>query len=208
ISNDFDDVPRDSDQNLKVFALGPSFVLLNGKMIDTWEGHLPRLLFFFALDRPVITRSEICQAFWPELDTDQAVNVFHVTKRRLHKALGFDVLVHDGGYYRGNPTVAIHDGVMGCVGALVEGRSREGDEAVAAWQRAVNLYRGPFLQGHSDEWIVSRRTDFRAGYLEALTEMARARQDEGRAEHALGLYLRAIGEDPRREDLHRAVMQL
>ncbi|MCZ7545327.1 MAG: bacterial transcriptional activator domain-containing protein [Anaerolineae bacterium] len=208
VSSDFYGVEHEGSPRLEVYALGPGYVELDGKQVTTWEGHLPRLLFFFALDRPIVTRAEICQAFWPELDTDQAVNVFHVTKRRLHKALGFDVLVHDGGYYRVNPTVSIHYDIMDFVGALVEGRSREGDEAVAAWQRAVNLYRGPFLQGHSDEWIVSRRTDFRAGYLEALTEMARARQDEGRAEHALGLYLRAIGEDPRREDLHRAVMQL
>src|SRR5690606_6761813 len=60
------------DNELQVFALGPGYILMNGQTIDTWEGHLPRLLFFFALDRPSITRSEICQAFWPELVTDQA----------------------------------------------------------------------------------------------------------------------------------------
>ncbi len=208
VSSDFYGVEHEGSPRLDVFALGPGYVELDGKQVSTWEGHLPRLLFFFALDRPIVTRAEICQAFWPELDTDQAVNVFHVTKRRLHKALGFDVLVHDGGYYRVNPAVSIHYDIMDFVGALVEGRSSEGEAAVNAWQRAVNLYRGPFLQGHSDVWIVSRRTDFRAGYLEALTEMARARQQEGRAEHALGLYIRAISEDPRREDLHRAIMQL
>lgn len=208
ISSDFYGVEREGKPRLDVYALGPGYVLLDGKQVSTWEGHLPRLLFFFALDRPIVTRAEICQAFWPELDTDQAVNVFHVTKRRLHKALGFDVLVHDGGYYRVNPTVSIHYDIMDFVGALVEGRSKEGDAAVSAWQRAIELYRGPFLQGHADAWIASRREDFRAGYLEALTEMARARKAEGRAEHALGLYLRAINEAPRREDLHRFVIQL
>ena len=81
---------------------------LDGQAIDSWEGHLPRLLFFFALERPVVTRSEICDAFWPELNNDQAVNVFHVTKRRLHKALeplGVDVLIHEDGYYRVNPAL-------------------------------------------------------------------------------------------------------
>lgn len=73
------------ERGLEVYALGPGFVLTQGAPVDSWEGHLPRLLFFFALDRPVITRSEICQAFWPELEPDQAVNVFHVTKRRLDR---------------------------------------------------------------------------------------------------------------------------
>jgi DNA-binding SARP family transcriptional activator len=208
VSSDFYGVEGDGTPHLEVFALGPGYVLQDNSQVSTWEGHLPRLLFFFALDRPIVTRAEICQAFWPELDTDQAVNVFHVTKRRLHKALGFDVLVHDGGYYRVNPNVSIHYDIMDFVGALVEGRSTEPDEAIAAWQRAIDIYRGPFLQGHNDPWITSRREDFRSGYLEALTEMARARKTEGRSEHALGLFLRAITENPRREDLHRAVMKL
>ena len=208
VSSDFYGVEQEGAHRLDVRGLGPGYVELDGKQVNTWEGHLPRLLFFFALDRPVVTRAEICEAFWPELDTDQAVNVFHVTKRRLHKALDFDVLEHEGGYYRVNPNASIHYDVMDFVGALVEARASAGEQAVAAWQRAIDLYRGPFLQGHSDAWIISRREDFRAGYLEALTEMAQARLADGRAEHALGLYIRAIGEDPRREDLHRAVMQL
>ncbi len=193
---------------LEVYALGPGYVLMNGQAINTWEGHLPRLLFFFALDRPIITRSEICQAFWPELDNDQAVNVFHVTKRRLHKALDMDVLVHDGGYYRINPELDIHYDVIDFVEALMEGRSEISANRAAAWQRAIELYRGPFLQGHTDAWIISRRHDFQAGYMEALTEMAYIRLAEDRPEQALGLFQRALVEDPLREPIHREIMQL
>ena len=208
ISSNFYGVEREGAPHLEVFALGPGYVLLDGKQITSWEGHLPRLLFFFALDRPVATRAEICHAFWPDLQTDQAVNVFHVTKRRLHKALGFDVLVHDRGYYHVNSSVSIHYDIMDFVGALVEGRASEGEAATTAWQRAVDIYRGPFLQGHDEQWILDRREEFRAGYLEALSEMACARKAEGQAEYALGLFLRAITENPRREDLHREVMRL
>ncbi len=209
ITHNFYDIETEGKHKLEVYALGPGFVLMNGQPIDTWEGHLPRLLFFFALDRPIITRSEICQAFWPQLDTDQAVNVFHVTKRRLHKALDMDVLVHDGGYYRVNPELAIHYDVMDFVGALMDGRDEDNPDRLAAWQRAIELYRGPFLQGHNDEqWIVERRRDFQSGYLEALTEMAQARLAEERPEHALGLFQRALAEDFSRENVHREVMKL
>jgi DNA-binding transcriptional activator of the SARP family len=208
IARDFYDIEAEGKNRLEVFALGPGYVLLNGQMIEAWEGHLPRLLFFFALDRPSITRSEICQAFWPELEIDQAVNVFHVTKRRLHKALDMDVLVHDGGYYRVNPDLAIRYDVMDFVGALMAGRDEDNPNRMAAWQKAVELYRGPFLQGHNDPWIIERRRDFQAGYLEALSEMARARLAEDRPEHALGLFQRALNEDSTREDIHREVMRL
>jgi DNA-binding SARP family transcriptional activator len=193
---------------LEVYALGPGFVLMNGQPIDTWEGHLPRLLFFFALDRPIVTRSEICQAFWPELDDDQAVNVFHVTKRRLHKALDMDVLVHEGGYYRVNPDMAIYYDATDFVTSLIGARGESDPNLVADWQRAADLYRGPFLQGHNDAWIVDRRRDFCAGYLEALSHIAHFWLEQGRREHALSLFQRALVEDFAREDIHRQLMKL
>lgn len=208
VSSNFYDLRSGGQIELEVHALGPGYVLLNGRQIDTWEGHLPRLLFFFALDRPVVTRSEICEAFWPDLDNDQAVNVFHVTKRRLHKALDFDVLVHDGGYYRVNPEVSVKYDIMQFVSALVEGRSPETEDKAAAWQRAIDLYKGPFLQGHSDRWILERREGYQTGYLEALSEMAKIRLAEGRQENALGLLLRAVQENDRYQPIHRQIMQL
>jgi DNA-binding SARP family transcriptional activator len=208
IKEDFYNIAKVGENELQVFALGPGYILMNGETIESWEGHLPRLLFFFALDRPSITRSEICQAFWPELVTDQAVNVFHVTKRRLHKALDMDVLVHDDGYYRVNPNLAVKYDVMDFVSTLMAGRNPDNANQMQAWAHAIELFRGPFLQGHNDAWIVERRKDFQAGYLEALTAMARIRLSEDRPEHALALFQKALGEDSTREDIHRDVMQL
>ena len=197
------------DIHLDVYALGPGRVVVNGSPIETWEGHLPRLLFFFALDRPVVTRSEICQAFWPELENDQAVNVFHVTKRRLHKALKFDVLVHEGGYYRINPEVSIYSDVMDFAGTLMRGRASEDEqERASLWQHAIELYKGPFLQGHNNGWITQRRREYQIGYLEALSEMASIYLGKDRPEHALGLLLRAVAENGLYEPVHRQIMQL
>ena len=194
--------------NVEVFALGPGYVMVNGQHVTTWEGHLPRLLFFFSLDRPMVTRADICQAFWPDLPLDQAVNVFHVTKRRLHKALGFDVLVHKGGHYRVNPALKLQYDVLEFVGSLVEARATSGEDAAPHWQYAIDLYRGDYLQGHDDPWIVARRADFREGYLESLTEVGHIRAEQGEYEVALGLFLRAVSEAGNREDLHREVLKL
>ncbi len=202
--------PEHSAENptVEVYALGPGHVLVNGERITDWAGHLPRLILFFILDRPLATRAEICQAFWPELPIDQAVNVFHVTKRRLHKTLGFDALMHEDGHYRLNPSANLRYDVLEFVANLVEARNATGAEAAAFWQEAINLYRGSFLQGYDEPWILQRRSDFRQGYLEALTGLAHFREREGQVEAALGLYLRAVAEAPDREDLHREVIRL
>jgi DNA-binding SARP family transcriptional activator len=209
IKSNFYEMEDRGKTKLDVFALGQGHVLMNGAEINTWEGHLPRLLFFFALDRPIVTRSEICKAFWPELEMEQAVNVFHVTKRRLHKALDVDVLVHEDTHYCINPDFAVRYDVMELATALLEARNETASKKrLAALQRAIDLYRGPFLQGHTDRWILDRRNEFRAGYFEALTEMAHIRLAEERYEHALGLFQRALAEDFTRENIHRDIMQL
>jgi DNA-binding SARP family transcriptional activator len=210
IDRDFYGTSTGTDFDLEVYGLGPGFVIVNGTLVEDWEGHLPRLLFFFALDKPVVTRSEICRSFWPELDIEQAVNVFHVTKRRLHKALGveFDVLLHEDGYYRLNPALNVDYDVMSFVSALMDARTATGDESYPKWQRAVDFYRGPFMQGHDDAWLMERREDFRAGFVEALSAMADIRLAAERTEHALSLLLRAVGEAVYREDVHQRIMNL
>jgi DNA-binding SARP family transcriptional activator len=193
---------------LDVHCLGPSTIQKDGKIIDDWEGHLPRLLLIFALERPVVTRAEICQTFWPNLDSDQAVNVFHVTKRRLHKALGFDALIHEEGYYRVNPKLNVRYDVSEFVGALIKGRLAEADAAEAAWQAAVDSYEGPFLQGHSEEWIKTQREAYQLGYLEAMMALANRRIEAKRPEHALRLLIQASNEQIEFEPLHREIMKL
>jgi DNA-binding SARP family transcriptional activator len=201
----------EGETQVQVYGLGPGHVVLNGELINTWEGHLPRLLFFFTLDRPMVTRSEICRSFWTELETSQAVNVFHVTKRRLHKALeptGHDILTHRGGYYRINPQITITYDIFDFVTALVEGRIARGADRAQAWVRAMEMYQHPYLQGHLEQWITKRRDEYLTGYLEAITNVARLRIEDGRPEQALNLMLKAVGENPTRQDLHREVMLL
>jgi len=211
ITSDFYQNQPAGEPRVEATALGPGHVTLDDHPIDAWEGHLPRLLFFFALERPVVTRSEICDAFWPELNNDQAVNVFHVTKRRLHKALeplGVDVLIHEDGFYRVNPALNVRYDITEFVSALIAARSAQGNGRSAAWQRVIDLYPRPFLQGHTETWIMRRRQEYQTGYLEALSEMAAIRLEEDRPEHALALLLRATNENITRQDLHRRVMSL
>lgn len=209
IEQNFYGLKNDDQGALEIYALGPGFVLMDNQYIDAWEGHLPRLLLFFTLDRPVVTRSDICRAFWPELNDDQAVNVFHVTKRRLHKALDLDVLVHEEGYYRINPELSIYFDVLEFVKLLVEGRKADNNARFEAWEKALNLYRGPFLQGHADPWIEERRIDFRAGYLEALLHVAHVwEHDRDRPEKALMLFRNALSEDYYNDGLHCEVLRL
>lgn len=193
---------------IDVYALGPGFVLLENTAVESWEGHLPRLLFFFALERPAVTRSEICAAFWPDLDVEQAVNVFHVTKRRLHKALGMDALLHENGFYLLNPALEIRSDLHDFVDLLLSARRAAPESRLTYLLQAVDTYRGPYLQGHDDAWIAARRADYLDGYIEALTELASLYLAQNRREQALTQLQRALAADFDRPALQRDVLQL
>ena len=197
-----------SDAGLKVLSLGPGYVFSDDFLIDNWEGHLPRLLLFFAMDRPEVTRNQICETFWPNLDIDPAVNVFHVTKRRLHKAIGRDVLAHDGRYYRVDQDTPIYFDAFEFVEALLEGRHGEPAEPFELWQRVAKLYRGPFLQGHDDGWILERREAYQNAYVEALENIAAIWEARESFELALHTLIRALETDFRREEIHLRLLRL
>jgi len=208
VEENFYQIRQADNADLHITGFGPGSVKYNGKPIASWEGHLPRLLFFFALDKPIITRSEICDAFWPDLGLDQAVNVFHVTKRRLHKALGVDALVHQDNYYQVDPNISVYYDVLDFVETLVKGRNPKNADTPRYWQHATDLYRAPFLASHNDEWIEERRDAFRVGYIEAMSAMAEIWLRKNEEELALRSYSRILEEDPSLQDVHIKLLKL
>lgn len=194
--------------SLEALALGPAHVLSDGEPIENWEGLLPRLLLFFVLDRPTVTRAEICQTFWQDMPPDQAVNVFHVTKRRLHKALHLDVLVHENHAYHLAPAVNLYYDGLEMVEQLMRGRDPHEPERQQAWHAVTQLYRGPFLMGHNDPWVLRLRQAYRAGYLEALVNLAEDWLSRDRAEFAIRFYRQALDVDPSRQDIHRQLLHI
>ncbi len=194
--------------SLKVLSLGPGYVFLDDFLIDNWEGHLPRLLLFYAMDRPEVTRNQICETFWPKLDIDPAVNVFHVTKRRLHKAIGMDVLAHDRKYYRVDREMPFYFDAFEFVEALLEGRYGKPADPFQLWQRVAKLYRGPFLQGHDNGWILERRAAYQNAYVEALENIAAIWEARESFELALHTLIRALESDFRREEIHLRLLRL
>jgi two-component SAPR family response regulator len=158
--------------DLEVLALGTGLVSFNGQRIDRWDGHLPRLLLFFAVDRGSITRDDFQRAFWNGVNTAKATNVFHVTKRRLHRSLDFELLEHKAGSYRIHPDISVYYDAKAWMNALSTARAPLNPDPTRDYATVLALYRGAFLKGNTESWVISRRQDFLAGYLEAIIHTA------------------------------------
>ncbi len=199
------------DQNrvlLEVHALGSGQVFVNGRHIDQWDGALPRALFFYFVDRGLATRDEVFSTFWPELSTREATNVFHVTKRKISEILQVDLTVYSSGFYRLAPNIDLHYDVVSFVEAVQLSAIAEPEEAESLLRRAVRLHEREFLTGFTQPWAVRRREELRSTYVDALAGLARLLEEKGQVKEALGLYSRAFGTYPQREDLARQQIRL
>jgi DNA-binding SARP family transcriptional activator len=203
-----DYVRPDAKAMLEVRALGPGRVLINGRLIEHWDGVLPRTLFFYFIDRGMTTRDEIFQTFWPTLSTREATNVFHVTKRKISEILGTDLTVYWSGFYRISPELELHYDVIKFAEAVQNAAVSSDDEALILLHNAIELYHGPFLSTIEQAWVFRRREELATNYAEALAGQARIYKQQDDKMNALGYFLRAAATSPQREDLARAIMEL
>jgi oligopeptide transport system substrate-binding protein len=78
---------------------------------------------------------------------------------------------------------------------------------MASLQSAVTLYRGDFLDGFYDDWVISERYRLEGLFLDALARLMVGREARGEHQAALKTALRLLGRDPLREDAHRLAMR-
>lgn len=157
---------------LEVRTLGKGYALLNGRTIDNWEGVLPRLLFFYFIDKGIATRDHIFSVFWPDVSIKEATNVFHVTKRKVHEILGIDLTVYNGGFYRIAPNIDLSYDVLSFSRLIQESETVSDAAAESLISDAISLYRGEFLSLFDIPWIVRRRHEITLAYADALIRLA------------------------------------
>ncbi len=205
------DYARRSDAGgalLEVRALGEGRVQLNGERVEDWDGLLPRALFFYLVDRGMVTRNEIFETFWPTLSAREATNVFHVTKRKISEVLGADLTVYWSGFYHISPRIHLSYDVAMFSQMIQDSAVMGLEDSIALAQQAIELYRGDFLTSLNMPWAQRRRLDLRQTYGDALIALAKITERSGTREEALGLYLQAAATNRQREDLAQNIMRL
>ena len=202
---------------LEIYAFGRGHAVSNGREIGSWDGALPRNLFFYFIDNPLVTRDQIFEVFWPKLSVRDATNVFHVTKRKIterismHVADGqnYELTNYSTGFYVPSSKIVRHYDVADFEGAM-EGAMLSNDqhERELLYRHAIDIYKAPFLHPVTLPWVIARRKQLQTMYAEALIGMARVKRDAEAWGAALGYFARALKEVPHREDIHRGAMQM
>jgi LuxR family maltose regulon positive regulatory protein len=161
-------------------------------------------------------KERIIEALWGDARLSVIEKNFHPTISFLRRALndGHAVPRHfilfERGAYRLNPAYRYDIDTERFEGGLRAGRdrARAGDAAgaLAAWDAALPLYRGPFLEEDYDEWAEGPRTHYERLYSDALKEAGRLHVERGDPEAGLGWLRRAVELDPLDEAASAALM--
>ncbi|NDJ78577.1 MAG: hypothetical protein GYB65_20185 [Chloroflexi bacterium] len=192
---------------LEVFALSGGHVYIDGRPVTSWDGSLPRHLFYYFVDHPMVTRDEIFSVFWPKMSVKEATNVFHVTKRKISERLGYELTNYSSGFYIPSVRLTVHYDVREFETAVTEAIDNE-HQAPANWYRAIQLYRSEFLPYIHTPWVQTRREELRNKYAQALIGLGRYHRGLNEPDQALGYLLRALREKPDWEDVHQDVMMI
>lgn len=182
---------REKTALLEVRALGVGHVLLNGLPVENWDGVLPRSLFFYLIDRGMVTRTEIFQTFWSTLTVREATNVFHVTKRKISEVLRVDLTKYGASYYHISPQIQLSYDVSLFTQLVQESAVQTGQAGIEMLERALALYRGGMLTSLHADWVKQRRAVLRYTYAEALEALGGLLEEQGDPIRALGCYRRA-----------------
>lgn len=183
-------------------------ILSDGYHVTAWDGALPRNLCYYFIEKERATRDQIFEDFWPHLGVKEATNVFHVTKRKISEKLGYDITNYTSGFYELSKEIHILYDAREFEAAYDAAMNSHPTNTQQKWVRAVYLYRYPYLAGLDLDWVEQKREDLRNKYVQALIELGRHHEADQELGAALGYYLRAVAENPVREDVHCSIMSI
>ena len=165
------------------------------------------------------TKDRIVDALWGDARPSVIEKNFHPTISYLRQALNHahhvpkNFILFERGAYLLNPAYRYDVDIERFESGVREARAlrSKGDAAaaLAAYDQALALYRGPFLEETYDEWSESPRAYYETLYATALEEAGRLHVDSGSAAQGVPLLRRRVERDPIDEqasiDLMRAL---
>jgi DNA-binding SARP family transcriptional activator/Tfp pilus assembly protein PilF len=208
--------------DLTVNMLGPVEILRDPTRPpagDVWPTHRARDILCFIVSRRHhrASKDTLIDTFWGETDFGVVEKNFHPTVSHIRKALNSNqplkqnFLLYRDGDYQLNSEFSYRIDTEDFDRLLSEGenarRARQFEECIRAYESALTLYRGEFMQGSYDPWVEEQRTYYREQYLRLLEALAGVAQTAADWPKVMQLAQLIIRDDPFREDIHCMVMR-
>lgn len=193
---------------LKIYTLGRFELVRDGDPLE-FEVKAPRKMLslikvLVASGSKGLSESQLTDAIWPEAQGDLAHQAFATILHRLRQLLGSKKVLR---LRKGHLSLDDHFCWTDAHAfeSLVE--KADAQEDMLGLQKAVRLYRGPFLGGEDCEpWAISYRERLRSKFLRATGKLGRLHERNGEYERAIEAYQMALETDDLAEELYHHLM--
>jgi LuxR family maltose regulon positive regulatory protein len=194
---------------LRFHTLGQIQIVVDEKPLIDWQAQLPRDFAFYLLAHPKgLTKEQIGLLFWPDCSPAQLKMRFKKIIYRLRRTLGQEIVVFAQDRYWFNQKIDYeYDADVFLNWIQKADHTKNPEEQIALYQKALDLYRGPYLPGMDADWVLVEREKFWRSYAETAIRVAKHYLKTGEYEQALNLGQRVLDQDRCTESAHRLIMR-
>ncbi|MBI4732197.1 MAG: tetratricopeptide repeat protein, partial [Chloroflexi bacterium] len=197
---------------LVIRGFGKPHVKAKGRTVNNaqWHSRAVREMFFlFVHSQKPLTKEQIGEILWPESAPEDLKLRFKNELYRLRRAVGKDVILFDGNTYSFNRDLDFDYDVDTFKDNLRRARSsKNAEEKLRAFQEAVAVMRGPYLEGIDSTWVLTDREQLQQEYLDALLTLAGLLLDRKDTSEALKICRYALVADKTLEEAYRLLMRI
>ncbi len=207
--------PPQPSGTIEVRTLGRFEVLRNGRSVTgpEWRRQRVRELLGLLLERREMTRAEVFEQLWPDMDGQRGATNLRVNLAHLQRVLEPEradltplALRTEGETLVLHPAVQVDADRLEKELAAARRVDTAGDPAAAMelYADALALYDGPYLAGHEHDWFELRRARLEAEVMAAMSRLGELEAARGEPELALAWGRRALVINP----IHERAMRL
>jgi ATP/maltotriose-dependent transcriptional regulator MalT/two-component SAPR family response regulator len=204
--------PKTTKPDIEAHALGRTFVVVDTHQINDneWRSSRAKELFFYLLgNRTGQTKEQITAALWPDLSPSKATSNLHINMYRARRALYPGIFTLEHGLYTINPSLNVWFDVteFNSYVKQVENLPPDSPDGGIILEKAIELYKGPFMEDYYSEWTELLRHELENNYLKTLSKLAIHNGHHGKIDRAIALLEKFISIDPYHDDVYRQMME-
>lgn len=204
---------------LHLYLLGTPRIERDGRIVETDTRKAVALLAYLTVTGEYQSRETLAALLWPEMDDERARAGLRRTLSALRSSVGNEALyVTRDGLAVNNDRVWCDVTTFQTAITAVAHHARVGTpcpECVSEAEKAIALYRDPFMSGFSlrdsaefDDWQLAMTEQLRRAYTGGLGWLVQTYSQSGEPGRALDFGRLWLAADPLREETHRWLMKL
>jgi DNA-binding SARP family transcriptional activator len=202
---------------IKIFTLGRFGLIKEGSPVESSKKvqHKPLSLLkaLIAIGGREVDESRLADILWPEAEGDAAESAFTTTLSRLRQLLGVENAIE---VKKGKVTLDSRycyvdawafERFAGKIEELWKEPKPSAEEVIRLTDKAIAMYRGPFLTADDEHWALSYRERLQSKFLRLITKICQYLVQTGQCAKAVEYCQRALEVDNLAEEFYQCLMK-